>query len=539
MLIMPKRFFPIKLTDLWFNDEISGYIKLYSDKDLRLNNYHLNEVGSFIWEYCTGEFSNEDIASKLLDKLEEEKPSFNELLLDVNDYLFELKENDLINWESEDILDVLFVIPPYPQIYSSKAINNPEYSSPPLGVAYLATVLKENKFKVAIYDMHIKALQPEDIIKKYRNSKPEIVAISVTTPTFPNALRIAKLLKAWDKNVIIVIGGSHATSSPEESIESDSVDYVVIGEGEITMLELANSVIRDNKPLSEVKGIAFKDNNGNIEFAKIQERIADLDTLPYPDRELLDIESYYQKGSIISSRGCPYNCNYCSCASIAGHTYRTHSVNYVLKEIAYLIEKYGFKYFDFHDDTFNLIPKRVFEFCSEIEKRKMDFKWGCFCRVTNFNTELATAMKNSGCEVVQFGVEAGNQKVLNSIKKKIQLKEVENAVIAASKAGIRQVACGFIIGHSDDTEETVLETIDFGVKLVKLGATSLTISVLTPYPGTEVYNKLGKSGIKLITKDWEQFIFSRVVIETKNITTERLRELYAKGVFRFIEATKR
>jgi radical SAM superfamily enzyme YgiQ (UPF0313 family) len=431
------------------------------------------------------------------------------------------------------------VIPPYPNIYSSKAINNPEYSSPPLGVAYLAAVLKKNNYKVAIYDMHIKTLQPEDIIKEYRNLKPKIVAISTTTPTFPNALRIAKLLKAWDKNVIIVIGGSHATSSPEESIESNSVDYVVIGEGEITMLELANSLIRANKPLSEVKGIAFKDNNGNIEFAKIQERITDLDTLPYPDRELLDIESYYQKGSIISSRGCPYNCNYCSCAAISGHTYRTHSVDYVLKEIEFLIEKYGFKYFDFHDDTFNLIPKRVFEFCNEIEKRKMDFKWGCFCRVTNFNTELATAMKNSGCEVVQFGVEAGNQKVLNSIKKKIQLEEVENAVISASKAGIRQVACGFIIGHSDDTEETVLETINFGVKLAKLGATSLTISVLTPYPGTDVYNNLGKNGIKLITKDWEQFIFSRVVIETENITKERLRELYAKGVFRFIEATKR
>lgn len=536
---MFKRFYPIKLTDLWYKDEITGFIKLYSDKDLRLSNYHLNEVGSFIWDYCTGEFSNEDITSKLFDKLEGKKPSFNELLSDVNEYLSELKANDLINWESEDILDVLFVIPPYPQIYSSKAINNPEYSSPPLGVAYLAAVLKENKFKVAIYDMHIKALQPEDIIKKYRNSKPKIVAISATTPTFPNALRIAKLLKAWDKNVIIVIGGSHATSSPEESIESNSVDYVVIGEGEITMLELANSLIRDNKPLSEVKGIAYKDNNRNIKFSKIQERITDLDTIPYPDRELLDIKSYYQKGSIISSRGCPYNCNYCSCAAIAGHTYRTHSVDYVLKEIEFLIKKYGFKYFDFHDDTFNLIPQRVFEFCGEIEKRKMDFKWGCFCRVTNFNVELATAMKNSGCEVVQFGVEAGNQKVLNSIKKKILLEEVENAVFAASMAGIQQVACGFIIGHSDDTEETVIETIDFGVKLAKFGATSLTISVLTPYPGTDIYNNLGKNGIKLITKDWEQFIFSRVVIETENITKERLRELYAKGVFRFIEATKR
>lgn len=535
---MSKIFYPIKLTDLWFYDEINGNINLYSDKDLRLNNFQLNKVGSYIWENCSGEYSNEVIASKLFDKLEGEKPNLNELLIDVNNYLFELKENNLVNWESEENIDILLVVPPFPNIYSSKAINNPEYSSPPLGVAYIAAVLKENRFKVAIYDMHIKALQPEDIIKQYRNTKPKIIAISATTPTFPNALRIAKLLKAWNKNIKIVIGGSHATSSPKECIESDSVDYVVIGEGEITMLELVNSIIIDNRSIEDVKGIAYKDINGDIQYTENQERISDLDTLPYPARDLLDIESYYQKGSIISSRGCPYNCNYCSCATIAGHTYRTHSVDYVLNEITFLIKNYGFKYFDFHDDTFNLIPKRVFKFCIEIEKRKMDFQWGCFCRVSNFNLEIAKAMKKSGCEVIQFGVEAGNQKVLNSIKKKIKLEEVENAVIAASKAGIKQVACGFIIGHSDDTEETINETIDFGVKLAKLGATSLTISVLTPYPGTEVFNNLGKNGIRLITKDWEHFIFSRVVIEKDNITTKRLRELYAKGVHRFIEATK-
>ncbi len=535
---MSKIFFPIRLTDLWLKNENTSLISLYLDKHLRLTNYHLNEVGSFIWENCTGEYSNEEIAKKLIDELDGEKPDFVVILSDINNYLIELKDNELVNWENEDELDVLFVIPPYPNIYSSKAIKNPEYSSPPLGVAYLAAVLKQNNFKVEIYDMHIKALQPEDIIKQYRNSKPKIVAISSTTPTFPNALRITKLLKAWDNNVITVIGGAHATSSPTECISSKSVDYVVIGEGEITMLDLVDSLIKGSKILSEVKGIGYKDIYGNVQISESQIRILDLDTLPYPARELLDIESYYQKGSIVSSRGCPYNCNYCSCAVIAGHTYRTHSVDYVLGEISFLIQKYGFKYFDFHDDTFNLFPKRVFEFCNEIERKNLKFKWGCFCRVTNFNDLMAQAMKKAGCEVIQFGVEAGNQKVLNSIRKKIRLEEVENAVIAASKAGIKQVACGFIIGHSVDTEETANETIDFGIKLAKLGATSLSISVLTPYPGTEVFNSLIENGIKLVTNDWEQFIFSRVVIETENISKEKLRELYAKGVSRFIDATK-
>lgn len=533
-----KKKYPIRLSDLWFCNEDDDNICLFSDKDLRLNNYHLNKIGSYIWKYCTGSYSNIDITNNLLGVLDGVKPSFDELLFDVNSYLLELKENNLIDWNCDEFLDVLFVIPPYPNIYSSKVIDNPEYSSPPLGVAYIAAVLKADQFNVSIYDMHILASKPEDIIEQYRKTKPKIVAISSTTPTFPNALKIAKLLKAWDENVLIVIGGSHATSLPDECIKPESVDYVVIGEGENTMLELAKSIIRSAFEIKDIKGVVYKGADGRIRFTEPRIRISELDTLPYPARELLDIDAYFQKGSIISSRGCPYKCNYCSCGVIAGHTYRTHSVNYVLNEIEFLTHKYGFKHYDFHDDTFNLISERVYSFCSEIKNRKMNFKWGCFCRVSNFNVEIASAMKKTGCEVVQFGVESGNQQVLNSINKQIHLKDVEDAVIAASKAGITRIVCGFIIGHADDTEETVNDTIAFGVKLVELGATNLTISVLTPYPGTEVYNNLGKNGINLLTNDWEQFIFSRVVIETDKITKEKLRELYARGVYRFVEATR-
>ena len=534
---MSRNFYPVRLSELWYFDE-EGNINLFSDKDLRLNNFNLNDIGSFIWQSCSGELSNEEIALKLYGILEGDKPPISEIVADVNKYLIELKENGLVNWTSEDLLDVLFVVPPYPDLYSSKAITTPEYSAPPLGVAYVAAVLKQNNYKTAIFDMHINALYPEDILKEYRKSKPKIVAITATTPTFPNALRIAKLLKVWDENVIVVIGGPHATSLPEECIQSDAVDFVVIGEGEISTLELTNAILKKNKNPGQVKGIAYKDNENKIIFTPAQNRIVDLDTLPYPARELLDLEAYYQKGSIISTRGCPYNCNYCACSVIAGHTYRKHSVDYVLDEIEYLIKEYDFKYFDFHDDTFNLIRSRVFEFCEKIEERNLNIKWGCFCRVNNFDYEMAKAMRKAGCEVIQFGVEAGNQTVLDSIQKKITLKQVENAIKAASQAGIKQVACGFIIGHANDTEETTNQTIEFGVKLAKLGATRLTISVLTPYPGTDVYINRNKNGIKLITEDWEQYIFSRVVIETKNLTKERLREIYTKGVYEFLKATK-
>jgi radical SAM superfamily enzyme YgiQ (UPF0313 family) len=385
------------------------------------------------------------------------------LLSDIDEYLLDLKEARLISWEIDDFLDVLLVAPPFPSIYSSQTIEMPEFSAPPLGLAYLAAVLRSSDYRVEIYDMHIVSAQPEDAIKKYRQTKPKIVAFTATTPSFPNAIRTAKLLKAWNKDVCIVFGGAHATSSPEECLNTGVVDYVVIGEGEFVLLQLVKYKVGNNIDINQINGISYRDSAGNVVSNPHQVRTKDLDVLPFPSRDLLDLDKYYQKGSIISSRGCPYQCTYCSCALIAGYQNRIHSVGYVISEIEYMIQEYGIKYFDFHDDTFNLHEERVIDICNEIINRKISIKWGCFCRADNFNLELAQKMKAAGCEVIQFGVEAGNKKVLDAIKKKVSLEQIEQAVCSASEAGIKHIACGFIIGHSDDTEESAYETIEFGL----------------------------------------------------------------------------
>jgi radical SAM superfamily enzyme YgiQ (UPF0313 family) len=222
---------------------------------------------------------------------------------------------------------------------------------------------------------------------------------------------------------------------------------------------------------------------------------------------------------------------------ISGRKYREHSVNYILDEINYMQKNYGINYFDFHDDTFNINNSRINNFAKEIKKRNIKFKWGCFCRVNNFDYKIAKVMKQSGCEVVQFGVESGNQKILNSLNKRITLQDIEIAIISAKKANIKEIACGFIIGNPEDTVETIFDTIHFAKKLVKLGATRLTVSLLTPYPGTHVYINMDTNGVRLITKDWERFIFSRVVMRTKYLNEDTLRELYAKAVYEFLNVT--
>lgn len=526
---------PKKLSCLWKIQSKS--ITILSDVNLSLNKYCLDEIGGFIWKLCDGRNTVDDIAKCLESKCKRAVPSHNTVVNDIYTLLQSLQAEGLITWQEHNSIDVLLVVPPAPSVYSPKAVKTPEYSAPPLGLCYIAAVLRENGFRVAIVDMHQFPAVPEDIVKKCRELNPKIVGITSSTPSYPNALRVACFVKAWNQDVITVIGGPHATCIPKECICSDSFDFVCIGEGEISMFELVRALIRGKENPQKILGFAHK-SNGKITFSSPRQKITNLDTLPFPARNLLKLDNYYQKGSIVSSRGCPIGCNYCACAAISGNTYRANSIDYILKEVKQMMGQYGFRFFDFHDDTFNLNANRVFRFCNEVEKRRMKFEWGCFCRVAPFTFKMAETMANAGCRVVQFGVESGSDSVLKAINKKTTVKQIKNAVSAAKDAGIEQIVCGFIIGHPQDTEDSVKDTIELGLGLSKLGATRLTLSLLTPYPGTEVFEERKRLGIKLITDDWEQYTFSRVVIETRHLNKERLRELYTDGILKFLEASK-
>jgi radical SAM superfamily enzyme YgiQ (UPF0313 family) len=384
--------------------------------------------------------------------------------------------------------------------------------------------------------MHQAASLPEDIISECRRLRPRIVGITTTTPTFPNAVRVARFVKAFDEQVIVVFGGAHATCAPEECLRTGVVDYVCIGEGEHAMLELSRAIIHGGEAPG-TPGFAYLNPDGEVAFSQKRSNLTDLDALPYPAWDLVSLDSYFQKGSVVSSRGCPFNCNYCACAVIAGRECRTRSIDRVLDEIEHLMSAYGIKFIDFHDDTFNLHESRVLEFCEKLEERGMNFTWGVFCRAAQFTERMAQAMASAGCRVVQFGVESGSQRILDSIRKNTRLDQVSDAVIMARSAGIERIACGFIIGHAEDTEQTIRETMDFGLHLASLGATRLTLSLLTPYPGTEVFDSMHQSGINLITQDYERFIFSRVVTKTNHLDSETLRQLYAEGIQKFVSAS--
>lgn len=529
--------YPRRLSELWIPEKASGVLVL-SDARLALERFHLNGIGSLIWRLCDGRNSVYDITKIIESEYKASVPDSATLNRDVLEFLNSIHSDGLVSLNGMGEMDVLLVVPPAPKVYAKEAVDTPEYSSPPLGVCYLAALLQQHSFRVAIADMHQGGNRPEDIVAHCRKFNPKIVGITASTPSYPNALRISRFVKAWNPDAVTVLGGPHATGSADFCVKAPSWDYVCIGEGEQSFLQLVQALLIGKSDPKKVVGFVHK-RAGHIVRTGVPCRLANIDTLPFPARDLLNLDAYYQMGAIISSRGCPIGCSFCSCAAIVGNTYRVHSIGRVLEEMQMLKERYGLRFFDFHDDTFNLYKNRVFDFCRQLRERNWGVEWGCFCRAAQMTPAMAKAMAEAGCRVIQFGVEAGTDESLQKLHKQTRVRQIEDAVRWARKAGIEQIVCGFIIGHAHDTEADVQATIDLGLRLAKMGATRLTLSLLTPYPGTEIYEQRQELGIDLICDDWEQYTFSRVVMETRHLKQNRLRELYVEGLLHFLEATTR
>jgi anaerobic magnesium-protoporphyrin IX monomethyl ester cyclase len=525
---------PRRRSDIWLRSELGG-VKILSDASLRLDQYELNSTAGIVWSLCDGKHTISDIVDRLASRCDDPPaPPKEHVLADVLRCVENMAADGLLEWSSEPEVDVLLAVPPPPPAYSPLARQAPEYSAPPLGLAYIAAVLRLHGCTVAIVDLQQADLPPEAIIASCRRYHPRLVGITTTTPTYASAVAIARCVKAWRQDCATVLGGPHATCAPAECVLETAVDYVCVGEGERPMAALARAILDGHIQPGSVPGFCIRGPDGRPLFTGSDSSATALDDLPFPARDLLQLDAYHQKGAIVGSRGCPVGCHFCACSAIAGRTYRAHSLPYVVREMEHLLNAHGCRSFDFHDDTFNLLPRRVYEFCDILNARGLGVGWGCFCRVDTFSEDLAQQMARAGCSVVQFGVESGSNRVLRSLGKGISTEQVQAAVIAASRAGIEEIVCGFIVGHPADTEDSVRETIAFGLRLREQGATRLTLSLLTPYPGTPVYENRDRLGVRLLTTDWDQYTFSHVVAETAHLSGEALRQLYAEGVFQFL-----
>lgn len=433
----------------------------------------------------------------------------------------------------------------------------------PMDLAYVAAVL-EKDHEVEVIDvpnegweileemegaMYRQGLKNEAIAQRIKNFKPELVVMPIPFSGWARAaFQVAATVKSVDKNIKVTVFGLHASTRTKECLEQDNIDYVIIGEPEITALELANNLASNKEykesSLSNVKGLGFIA-NGKVTITESRPFIENLDTLPFPARHLLPMKQFFEaarkvpisgnlkKPSIrmLTSRGCPQNCIFCSNNIVMGRRWRGRSAENVVDEIEQIVKTYGVRQIDFLDDNIAFNRKRLEIICDMLIQKKLWIEW-CTpngVRADSLDAELLAKMRSAGCKKILVAPESGVQRIVDEvIKKKQSLTKVEEVVAAAHKLGIK-VGCFFILGMIGETKEDIKQTIAFAQKLRKLGAEYFYFSYATPLYGTELYRQAKEGGF--LTEDFSDDALSEVkpLIETQEFTADDLRCLAAEA----------
>lgn len=428
---------------------------------------------------------------------------------------------------------VLLVNPAYTEkVYQVK--RSPSGLRPPLGLAYIASYLERAGFCVEILDANAEFLTIKETSERIIKSPAKYIGVNAVSIMMPVVCEISRQVKSKDKGKFIFIGGPHVTFMPEDTLKNcPEIDLVVRGEGEITTLDIIKT-LENRGDLSHVKGIAFR--RGDEVFCTPErELIENIDEIPFPARHLLPRQLYSQDfltdlgfkniqcDAVITARGCPNRCVFCS-SSAFWKRVRARSSENVVAELEFLKKQYDIKYVNFLDDTIVLTAKRMTDICNLMLEKKLDINWSCYARVTHITPELVALMKKAGCRFVQFGVESGNQEVLKKIQKNITLDEVRRAVKITKEAGLK-VMCDFMIGLPGDTRETIQQTIDFAKEISPNFA---FFSMLTPFPGTPLYEEYLREGKLKKGYIWKNMsLHERTTFGTAELSSEELQKLYA------------
>lgn len=396
-------------------------------------------------------------------------------------------------------------------------------SGPPLGLAYLAAVAEEQGWKVRIIDGLTEGLSMQDIAGIIRSLQPEVAGITATTPAIYDAYEIARIVKEHSPNSLVLLGGPHATFMAHEVLEEcPYIDVVVRGEAEETLREILER-IECGGDLSGVAGITYRAGD-RIRENPPRGLINDLDSLPIPAYNLLPMEKYVvdrvRYAAIVTSRGCPYGCIFCSSSLQFGKKWRAHSPERVLEELMILRYDYGAREIEFLDDTFTLKMSRAEEISRMIASEGLDISWSASSRVNTFSRSLGEAMRRAGAHTIYFGIESGSDKTLRLIRKGITRGQAVDAVKAAKNSGLNALG-SFIIGFPHEGEEDIRATIRFADKV---GVDLAQFTIATPYPGTRLWELAVKENL-LLTRNWRKFTTLDVVMRSLYLTPERIKKL--------------
>jgi len=538
-----EQYTPKRKTEVWGHLD-DGSIEVTYNKLA----HKLSPLASYVFEHCNGRYTVNEIVNKavkngkLSSKIIEKSEISN---ADVLESLASLKNDDLIilnynslhsatEYNSSAIypiaavnhpVDILFVSPPSPLPYAHREDMKLE----PLGLGYMSSYLKSFGFSVGIIDSWVRQLNLETIYNFINRHSPKIVGITTKTVNFENGVIIADAVKKVSPDTIIIFGGYHVTFLDEEALaKNDSIDIIVRGEGEHTIVDLANYFLRNIGDLSKIDGITMRRNNKIIR-TKERALICDLDTLPFPDRLSLDDTRVGVAVSVQTSRGCPSKCVFCAARGLSGGRYRQRSAENIISEIEFLLSK-GVKSIFFQDDTITADIKRLQRFLCLIEDKGIKFRWNAESRVDALEKDLSIIkrMVNAGCVGLQFGIESGSQAILDSINKNITIKQIHKTLTATTKECI-DVRCSFIIGHPQETLETMKETINLAKDIINLGALSM-LAIACPFPGSDIYKQPEYYGLNIHHYDYSNYSPQLAIMDTAFLTAKQLKKYHYEYV---------
>jgi anaerobic magnesium-protoporphyrin IX monomethyl ester cyclase len=436
-------------------------------------------------------------------------------------------------------MKILLIYPPITmwERYSSD-IGHAGGRQLPLGIFYLAAYIRSKGHEVCVIDAEAQQKTVDDLTALSVQFHPDVVGISATTVAFPRALQVAEAIKKHPGDIPVIIGGPHVTAAVDDVMSHPSVDFAVLGEGEVTLAALLDVLARKADP-SAVEGIAYR-NSGRVVITPRHPYIDNIDNIPFPAYDLVPDMTLYNPppanykalpvANIITSRGCPNQCTFCD-RSVFGQKLRLRSPENIAAEIETLYRQYGIREIAFVDDTFTLRPERIVALFKILDEKNIRFPWTCMSRINTVDHDILKFMKEHGCWHISFGIESGSDEILTMIKKKISLKRAAEIIGICRNLHIRTKGF-FIVGHPGETAATIEQTIRLALELP---LDDVVVTLNTPLPGTEQYESATHYGT-LGSLDWSTFNMWNPVFIPKGLSREFLilkhKEFYRRFYLR-------
>lgn len=408
----------------------------------------------------------------------------------------------------------------------------------PLSLALCAAVLEQEGFEVSILDCTVKDVTPEQLMNQINSLNPDLVVLNVTTPSIESDLKMVNMIKQACPETKTAVIGIHSTALPNECFNAcEGLDCIIRGEPERTLRELCKAIASakgDNfqANLQDIEGISFRD--GDKIIHNLPRPWLEMDELPFPAWHLIDTSDYIMPFHnlpfllVATSRGCPYSCTFCADSTYYGRKLRRRSPKQLVDELQWAGKEFGIHEFLFWAESFTLDRSFVMAVCDEIIKRQLSISWVCNSRVDHVDMELLQAIKKAGCWMIGYGIESGNQAVLDSVKKGITVEQIKKAVELSHQAGL-DVSGHCVLGLPLDTIQTIKQTIEF---TISLDLDFVQFYCAVPFPGSSMYKQACQNHW-INTTDWSMFEQNFSVLDYPHITAKEIMNLRRRAYRRF------